>query len=80
MRKKAEIDEGYRTAINIKYAPSLDKDLERMINELPKNASVGDLCDVLDEWERKKIAEYKEAERTAKSCRLHPHCRAYATT
>lgn len=52
--------------------PELDKDLERIINKLPKNASIKNFCKEVDRWETLAISKFKDAEQKMKSCKLDP--------
>lgn len=79
MVKVAEVvgmpsSEKMRMVVAIGKAPELDKDLEKKLSKLSKNASIKKYCGVVDEWEKCTILKYKEAEQKADSGKLEPIC------
>jgi hypothetical protein len=54
--------------------PSQDEDLEKRMKKLPSDATLSDIGEEIDAWEKSALRKFKSIERTAASGKLDTNC------
>ena len=67
MTKKKDNNKKLKINTPVGEVPKTDPELERLLEKLPKNASISEYCNVIDEWERIVLIKFRKMEQTAKS-------------